>query len=879
MNPLNFHTQKRYVNTILAATFAFGLASCSNPKTEALSQADLNETASKLQIKYEVFDNRAGEHCDPARAGGACFTSHITLSSDQALPVNGWSIFFSQVSPVQKAIGGNFTVEHINGDLHKLTPGSIVKSIDKDSPQVIKITSDFWHLSKSDVMPNYYLAPTDPNSNLRAKVIDSTRIQTDPETGLEVQNFTGEWNDTDRHLLRTPADLTNPATPALTWQQNSDTPQVIDRVNTAIIPTPSSITTAAEGSLDLSSGLRLLLQGFEADAVDAAMVSLAGMGFNASEAGVALTIERDQTEEKMPGSYSLVIGPEKIAIKAGDNEGASNALRSIASLIMPGATGIPFLAISDSPRYEFRGLHIDVARNFHSKQLILDILEQMAAYKLNKLHLHLGDDEGWRLQIDGLPELTEVGSRRCYDPLENQCLLPQLGSGPDVNAPVNGYYTNKDYIEILRYANARQIQVIPSFDMPGHSRAAVKSMEARYRKFMAKEDIAGAKQYLLSDPDDATRYQSVQFYTDNTINACMDSSYVFLDKVIEEIQQLHEQAGQTLTRYHIGADETAGAWVNSPLCQAFIADKSNGVHGPEDIGGYFIERVANMLAKRGIEPAGWSDGMGETRTENMPAVVQSNAWGTLFSGGYTSAHIQANRNWEIVVSTPDVTYFDAPYEVDPNEPGYYWTSRGTNTRKIFNFMPDNLPAHAELMKGRQGEDLTFDDSKEPLNAGVTFAGLQGHIWSETIRTDERVEYMLFPRLIALAERAWKKADWELDYDYAGKIYSADTHFFNDALKQQRDEEWRHFSSSLAIKYLPKLDRAGINYRIPTPGAIVNNAKLEMNSIFPGLPMDYRLNGGQWIPWHTAVELNTGDQVEVRGRSADGKRKGRAWSLN
>jgi len=285
-----------------------------------------------------------------------------------------------------------------------------------------------------------------------------------------------------------------------------------------------------------------------------------------------------------------------------------------------------------------------------------------------------------------------------------------------------------------------------------------------------------------------------------------------------------------------------------------------------------------MLATLGIQAAGWSDGMGHTRAGHMPDNVQSNGWGPLFWDGHKAAHNQANRMWELVVSTPDFTYFDAPYETDPKEPGYYWTSRGTNTREVFNFMPDNLPAHAEWLKGRQGEDLLMDDTQEPLKPGVTFSGLQGHIWSETIRTDERVEFMLFPRIVALAERAWSTANWELPYDYSGKVYSAESRYFTPSLKQNRDQDWAKFASHMAAKVLPKLDLAGIHYRIPTPGAKVINGQLLANVIFPGLPIDYRVDGDKWQSWVAPVPLGEYSNIEVRARSADGKRKGRAWTL-
>ena len=185
---------------------------------------------------------------------------------------------------------------------------------------------------------------------------------------------------------------------------------------------------------------------------------------------------------------------------------------------------------------------------FHSKEAVLRLLDQMAAVKLNKFHFHLSDDEGWRIEIPGLPELTDIGARRCHDLTEQRCLLPQLGSGPFADAQGNGYLTRDDYIAILRYAKARGIEVIPEIDMPAHARAAVISMEARYNRLMKEGKTKEANEYRLVDPTDTSNTTSVQFYDRTSyLNPCLDSSMRFVDKVISEIQAMHQAAGAPLT--------------------------------------------------------------------------------------------------------------------------------------------------------------------------------------------------------------------------------------------------------------------------------------------------------------------------------------------
>ena len=160
-----------------------------------------------------------------------------------------------------------------------------------------------------------------------------------------------------------------------------------------------------------------------------------------------------------------------------------------------------------------------------------------------------------------------------------------------------------------------------------------------------------------------------------------------------------------------------------------------------------------MLDKKGIQVASWSHGMGETRPEKMPKNVQTNSWALLFEEGHKVAHKQANLNWQTVLSTPEVTYFDFLYEAPPDERGNHWAARNINSRKVFEFMPDNLPAHAQIWADIKNHHYDSDDSHSSLNQTVKFKGIQAHLWSEMIRSDQQAEYMLFPRLLAFAERA------------------------------------------------------------------------------------------------------------------------------
>jgi hexosaminidase len=833
------------------------------------SQADINQIAVELDVNYRVVTNIPTDKCDSKVADGACFEVELTFTAKQAIAAKDWTIHFSQIAPIQSFESDDFNVKHLNGDLHQISLKDTFSGFALGEQKTLNFRAMFWSLAESDVMPNYIVSAP----GLEARVIDSTKPYIDKETGLEVVPHVETFTDSHTQFKRSAEDQTQWLTSEKLYQRNSLLVEDKLAVIQAIIPTPLSVSIDANaGFADISQGIAVSLGNVKHKEVEAAISRLVDLGVKQKVTGLPLRLSIASNNDKVIGSYSLVVTDKEITIVGVDGNGVFNGLQSLASLVTVGESRIPMLAVIDEPHFAFRGMLVDVARNFHSKEFILKLLDQMSAYKLNKLHLHLGDDEGWRLEIPSLPELTDIGAKRCFDVIEENCLIPQLGAGVDQNSSVSGYYSVSDYQEILQAATARHIQVIPSLDMPGHSRASIKAMTARYKKFMALEDEAKATQFLLEDFEDKTNYSSVQFYSDNTINACLESSYDFVVEVMTQVKKIHADAGQPLTRYHIGADETAGAWLESPVCKAFVAHNDKGVTKMSELGAYFIERVAGILSELDIETAGWSDGMEHTRKANMPAIVQANAWDTLFWGGHDKVHQLANRDWQVVLSSPDVLYFDFPHEADPKEHGYYWASRHTNTEKVFQFMPDNLPVHAEFWLDRQDNTYVADDTKTPLVTGQKFLGIQGQLWSENVRTDDMVEHKVFPRLLALAERAWHQADWAVPYNYKGAKYSSQSNTFTTELKAIRDNQWHLFANTLGNKEFAKLELAQIDYRLPTVGAIIQADKLHANIAFPGLTIEYQVNGGDWLTYQNPIVIS--GEVNVRSRSINGLRASR-----
>jgi hexosaminidase len=505
------------------------------------------------------------------------------------------------------------------------------------------------------------------------------------------------------------------------------------------------------------------------------------------------------------------------------------------------------ISIADAPRFRYRGLHLDVARNFQTTDTVKKLIDLMSFYKLNRLHLHLTDDEGWRIEIKQLPELTRIGSRRGHTLDEATNLVPSHGSGPDpTSLPGSGYYSQDDFQELLRFAAKRHVAVIPEIDLPGHARAAVKSMEGRQR-LLSSSPGQSATSTLLRDPNDASKYESVQLWRDNVVDVAREDTYQFVKIVVGELRDIYKGAGVPLTSVHLGGDEVPkGAWEKSPACEKLTVDANAKASRTNQLERHFLSRACEILSRASIQAACWEDCLlsdvdrdssaGDLlRAAGKPvptAYVWNNVWGW---GREDAAYRLANAGFDVVLCNATNLYFDLACEKDPHEPGYYWAGF-VGTRAPFEFVPLDIYKNAtQTNMGQPIDEKSLADRKRLTAKGTRhILGIQGQLWGENLRDARSLEYMGFPRIIALAERAWARSpDWA----------EIDDRSIRNA---QIQSEWNKFANRLGQRELPRLDymSGGVQYRLPPPGVMVRDGRIHTNVSLPGLVIRYTTDGTQ-----------------------------------
>ncbi len=415
-----------------------------------------------------------------------------------------------------------------------------------------------------------------------------------------------------------------------------------------------------------------------------------------------------------------------IELKYGSAKAAFYALRTLEQLVeydmtdgLYGYFYLPWMDIDDAPRFPYRGAHLDVVRHFIPMEDIRRFVDMMSYYKLNKFHLHLTDDQGWRMEIKRYPKLQSVASRR------KETLIGKLGKPERYDhSPHGGFYTQESLRQLVQYAADRQIEIIPEIEMPGHSRAllaAYPELSCSGKKFPVATKWGVFNPVLCPKPE----------------------TFEFLQNVLDEVIDVFP------SKYiHIGGDECpVTSWVNSPFCKDLM--KQDSMQDPREIEGYFIGKIAQYLKKKGKTIIGWD----EILDSPVPPDATVMAW-----RGVDRGIIAAKMGHRTIMTPGKYCYLDHYQSLSENEPlaigGY------TPLEKVY----------------------FFDPAPDSLTPSIIekIIGLQANIWTEYLKDMDAVSYMAFPRLLAIAEVAWTEKE---NKDYSQFVQSVVRHLPHLRLKR------------------------------------------------------------------------------------------------
>ncbi|MFT3911290.1 MAG: family 20 glycosylhydrolase [Ferruginibacter sp.] len=481
------------------------------------------------------------------------------------------------------------------------------------------------------------------------------------------------------------------------------------QTNINIIPMPAEIKVG-KGNFVLNANTIIVLEGSGLEKTAAYFNDHLSKkyGFtlktgNKKKDANAIVLNYERLDYPFPGAYTMDINSKEVYI-AGDNDaGVFYGIETLIQLLPISkiqSLSIPQLSINDHPRFAYRGMHLDVARHMFSVDYVKRYIDYLAMYKFNKFHWHLTDDQGWRIEIKKYPKLTEVGSCR------NQTLVGRYGSDKYDNTPYCGYFTQEQIKDIVKYAAARYIAIIPEIDMPGHCVAALTSYP------------------FLGCTKGPYKVMETWGVASDVLCAGNDSTYTFMQDVLNEVMQLFPSE-----YIHIGGDECPKEkWKTCPVCQQRI--KAENLKDEHELQSYFTQRIEKYVNSKGRKIIGWD--------EILEGGIAPNA--SIMSWRGEKGGIAAAKQNHYVVMTPEDPFYinhSQTRNEDSVTQGHY-----NPIEYVYNYDP--IP-----------KELTGQQAKYIL-------GGQGNMWSEYLDNEKKLEYMLFPRMSAVAEVLWtpkEKRSW------------------------------------------------------------------------------------------------------------------------
>lgn len=496
----------------------------------------------------------------------------------------------------------------------------------------------------------------------------------------------------------------------------------------ALIPQPQQMTLG-KSSFRLKESTRLVVESIDQKLIAAQFADIvqkaAGWKLNISVGGdEGANQVYFRTEPMMgPEAYSLEVSTHRIEIKAAKPAGFFYAIQTLRQLLPPEIESsrkqtkvdwlVPVVSISDHPAFQWRGFMLDVSRHFFPKDDVLRMIDILAIHKINTLHLHLVDDQGWRIEIKKYPRLTTIGAWRVDH--EDQNWNARQKQQPGEKATYGGFYTQDDIREIVAYAQSRFVTIVPEIEMPAHVTSALAAYPS-----------------LSCNGGPFTVLPGGVWPVTDIYCAGKDSTFLFLEVVLSEVIDLFP------SKYiHIGGDEaTKTQWEKCPYCQKRI--KVEGLKNTAELQSYFIKRIEKFVHSKGRDLLGWD----EILEGGLPAEATVMSWRG-FSGGIQAA----NHGHDVVMSPTSDCYFDyfqGPADQEPPGIGGYLP-----LSKVYQF--NAIPP-----------ELSPEAAKHIL-------GGQANLWTEYMPTIKQAQYMAFPRIAALAEALWspkKVRGWD---DFSRRI--------------------------------------------------------------------------------------------------------------
>ncbi|WP_220764611.1 family 20 glycosylhydrolase [Flavobacterium sp. UMI-01] len=490
---------------------------------------------------------------------------------------------------------------------------------------------------------------------------------------------------------------------------NAQTKSAFNRDNISLLPKPSSLEFN-EGEFQFVANTKIIQQD---PSQQKAINYLKGLFSKAAGYHLAVSKSKksgavifEKTAGLKNGGYTLAINPKGITVKASEETGYFNAVQTLRQLlpkeiesktIQKMRWAVPAVVVKDEPRFAWRGMHMDFSRHFFDIDEVKTFLDYMALYKLNTYHMHLTDDQGWRIEIKKYPLLTEKGAWRIPNNQDTICMdrakenkLYTIDERKfkmiDGERKYGGFFTQEQIKEIVAYATERCITVVPEIDMPGHFKSAIDN-------------------YPFLSCDEKSGWDTVFTYP-----TCLGkpTTYEFMKNVLAEVIPLFPAE-----YVHIGGDEVnIKSWEKCPHCQKAI--KENGLKNEHELQSFFNRDIEQFLKSKGKKFLGWDEIVEGGLTKEATVM-----W---WRGWRPEAPKKAAENGnDVVITTTDVYYFD-------------YLNEGTKLERIYNYEP--IP-----------KDFTAAEANNVL-------GVQANLWAETIPSFTRLEYQAFPRILALAENAW-----------------------------------------------------------------------------------------------------------------------------